>query len=231
MSDLEKVVQQTLAVAQYLSWADLQKTLFEVEMDNAPTEPSEVREHERRWFALMCYWYASLHVVLEAWDELKFSDPVIDRLLAHPKDFRNLLRRYRNGVFHFQRSVVDPRITDLLQLGAAHVYWVLALHDELVRFFSEHLGRQVATEEQLSEFRDGIESIVNWFPYREPAVFESLDGVLSRGRDALARYPDDRSEQRKEVVRSLECAEATLLKGRRDWAALRAQILREAGIE
>ena len=52
------------------------------EIDQAEAEA--VREHEWRWFGLMCYWYSSLHVVVEAWEELGFSDPVIDRLLTHP---------------------------------------------------------------------------------------------------------------------------------------------------
>ncbi len=233
MSTAEKVVEQTIAFTQYLSWADLLNTLFETEMANepTPTDAEAVRKHHWRWFGLMCYWYASLHVVLEAWDELRFSDLVIDRLLAHPKDFRTLLRRYRNGVFHFQNSVLDLKIIDLLQHGAAHVFWVRALHDELVRFLAEYLARWVVTDKQLSELRSGLEGSIHWYPYREAPDIESLERTLSHGRELLGRYSHDRSAQREEVERALESAEAILRQGRHDWAVLREQMLREAGMD
>lgn len=233
MTSAEKIVEQAFAFARYLSLADLLNTLFETEMADEPasTDAQAVRKHQWRWFGLMCYWYASLHVVIEAWDELRFSDPVIDRLLAHPKDFRMLLRRYRNGVFHFQSSVLDPRVIDLLQHGAAHVYWVRALHDELVRFCAEYLARWVATDRQLSELRSGLEGIIHWYPHREAPHIESLEHTLSHGRELLGRYPDDGSARREELERALESAEAILRQGRHDWAVLREQMLREAGIE
>jgi hypothetical protein len=233
MSAIDKVIEQTFAFARYLSWADLLNSLFEAEMSAEPTpgDPDAVRKHEWRWFGLMCYWYASLHVVIEAWDELHFSDPVIDRLLAHPTDSRTLLRRYRHGVFHFQGSVMDARITNLLQHGPAHVCWVRALHDELVRFFAQHLSRLVATDQQHSELRNGLEAIIHWYPSAEPPQIESLERTLSHGREVLGRYPDDRSTERQELERAFDSAVATLRQGRHNWALLRAQILREAGVE
>ncbi len=233
MSSAEKLVEQTFAFARYLSWADLLNTLFETEMadEPVPTEVEAFRKHQWRWFGLMCYWYASLYVVIEAWDELRFSEPVIDRLLAHPKDFRTLLRRYRNGVFHFQSSLLDPRIIELLQHGAAHVCWVRALHDELVRFYAEHLSRWVVTDTQLAELRSDLEGVIHWYPRREAPHIESLERTLSHGRELLGRYPDDRSAQRQEVEQVLNSSEAILRESRHDWAVLREQMLREAEIE
>jgi len=231
--ELQKRVDQTFAFARYLSWADLLKTLFRAEMAReAPvSDTDEFREHEWRWFGLMCYWYSSIHVVIEAWDQMGFADPVIDRLLAHPRQFRTLLRRYRNAVFHYQSSLLDPRFVELLEHGAAHVYWVEALHEELIRFFAEHLASLMVTNEQRAEQRDHVEAVVHWYPRREAPQLESLQRTLVYGREMLAKYPDDRSEERQEIERSLESAEAALRAGRRNWAALRAQILREAGVE
>ena len=50
MSDSKKLIEDTFAFARYLSWADLQKTLFETETDiePVPTEPTAVRKHEWR---------------------------------------------------------------------------------------------------------------------------------------------------------------------------------------
>lgn len=233
MSSAPKLVEQTLAFTRYLSWADLLNTLFETEMadEPAPTELEALRKHEWRWFGLMCYCYPSLYVVIEAWDELQFKDPVIDRLLAHPKDFRTLLRRYRNGVFHFQSSLLDSRIIDLLQHGAAHVCWVRALHDELVRFCAEHLSRWAVTDTQLAELRSDLEGVMHWYPRREAPHIESLERIVSHGRELLGRHPDDRTAQRQELEHTLDSAETILRQSRHDWAVFREQMLREAGIE
>ena len=233
MNDTEKLMNRILSFARYLSWADLLNTLFKEEMsiEPLPTESSEIRKHEWRWFGLMCYWYASLYVVIEAWDEMKLNDPVIDRLLAHPKDLRSLLRRYRNGVFHFQSSLLDPKIIDLLRTGTTHAYWVHALHNELVRFFAEHLARLMVTDEQCVELRAGIESVVNWYPCPEPPAIGSLAETLSVSRYILARHQDDGSEHRKELEQALATAETILQEGRKNWAVLRKKILREVGIE
>lgn len=146
--DLQERLEQILAFARYLSWADLMNELFEEEVakDVDEVDAAALREHEWRWFGLMCYWYSSLNVVVEAWDHLGFSDPVVDRLLAHPKQFRALLRRYRNAVFHYQKSLLDPRFIELLAHGAVHVFWISALHGEFVRFLAEHLSAQMVKD-------------------------------------------------------------------------------------
>ena len=234
MSDeIQERVDQTLAFARYLSWADLLKTVLEAEMANeaSASDADASREHEWRWFGLMCYWFSSLHVVIEAWDQLGFADPMIDRLLAHPKQFRTLLRRYRNVVFHYQLSLLDPRFVELLEQGAACLCWVRTLHEELIRFFAEHLAGLMVTDEQRAELREHVEAVVHWYPCREAPQLVSLERTLAYGRQVLAKYPDDHSEERQEIERGLDSAEATLREGRRNWAALRAQILREAGVE
>jgi hypothetical protein len=193
----------------------------------ASDDPDAVRTHEWRWFGLMCYWYASLHVVLEAWEKLQFSDPVIDHLLAHPKDFRSLLRRYRHGVFHFQESPMDGRLIAFLQQGPAHVCWIRVLHDELLRFCAQHLSRWTVTDNQHAELRSGFEAVVHWYPSLEPRQFEALKRTVSKGREMLGRHADDGSEQRRELEQALG---ATLRQGRHNWDLLRVQI-RQAGVE
>lgn len=71
MSDeLQERVDRTLAFSRYLSWADLLNRLFEAEMakEVSTSDPHTSKEYEWRWFGLMCYWYSSLYVVVEAWD-------------------------------------------------------------------------------------------------------------------------------------------------------------------
>jgi hypothetical protein len=179
----------------------------------------------------MCYRYSSLSVFIEAWDNLEFSDPVIDRLLAHPKQFRTLLRRFRNAVFHYQKTLLDSSFTELLAQGAVHVYWLRALHDEITRFFADYLSEQIVMDAQRAELRENIEAIIYWYPCRGAPPLDFLKRTLACGRELLAKYADDQSEEHQELKLSLESAEANLREGRRSWAALRAHILREAGIK
>lgn len=56
-------------------------------------------------FLYMSYWYGGLYVVIEGWQRLKLSDDIIDNLLISSNV--QLLKRYRNGVFHFQKEYID----------------------------------------------------------------------------------------------------------------------------
>jgi hypothetical protein len=88
----------------------------------------------------MSYWYAGLYVVIEGWEELKLGDPVIDDLLASPNV--PLLKRYRNGTFHFQRKYDDNRFLDLINKGKNVVEWVRTLNREFGRFFLDWISQQ-----------------------------------------------------------------------------------------
>lgn len=85
----------------------------------------------------MSYFYASLHVVIEGWQELKLEDPTVDALLKSPNV--KLLKRYRNGVFHYQRIYLDARFHELWGEGVNVVSWVR----ELDEAFSEYFVRQM----------------------------------------------------------------------------------------
>ena len=86
-------------------------------------------------FAFFCYWFASLYVVIGGWRELGLKDDKIDALLG--SDYVNLLRRLRNGVFHFQRDYFDPRFREYLKTGDPATNWADDLHDEFSRYFLE----------------------------------------------------------------------------------------------
>jgi hypothetical protein len=233
MPDIDPTVDSLFSYAKYLSWADLQNRLFEAEIQKTPLpeDGKALREHEWRWWGLMSYWYASLYVVVEAWDELNFSDPVVDRLLKHPRDFRSLFRRYRNAVFHFQRSMFSEKILGFLQAGPELVFWVRALHDELIRAFREHLRRQVVTDEQFDELLEGFEEALQWSPYEYDPAFESARAVLREARRLLAEDPPDDSPARRDLEQAIANADELLRDGKTGWATLRQKILREAGCD
>ena len=81
-------------------------------------------------------WYAGLYVVIEGWMELKLTDPSIDELLRSPNV--ELLKRYRNGVCHFQKKYFDSRFMNLIHEKSV-VAWLQVLNREFGRFFLEYL--------------------------------------------------------------------------------------------
>lgn len=87
----------------------------------------------------MSYWYGGLFVVCEGWQELGLADQTIDALLAHSN--LGLLKRYRNGAFHFQKDYFDSRFTEFtVEQGA--VPWICELHESLgswfLKWFHDH---------------------------------------------------------------------------------------------
>ncbi|MBK8097614.1 MAG: hypothetical protein IPK26_10930 [Planctomycetes bacterium] len=89
-------------------------------------------------------WYGMLFVVVEGWRELALHDTEVDELLGSPHV--DLLRRVRNGVFHFQQDYYDDRLLGfVITDGTAE--WVRNLNRALGRFFLEHLrARRQVTE-------------------------------------------------------------------------------------
>lgn len=84
----------------------------------------------------MSLWYGMLYVVIEGWQNLKLNDEIIDKLLK--SQYTNLLKRYRNGVFHFQKKYKDERFDNLDKEKDA-VKWIVDVNKEFGRFFLEKL--------------------------------------------------------------------------------------------
>jgi|GEM_PF-1164730 len=166
MDTNQREIERLVAFGQYLSWSVLLRTMYYSEISREP-DPDDERasdDYEWRTYGLLCYFYASLYVVVEAWSEMGFSDPTIDSLLSHPGGYRELLRRFRNGVFHFQPSITDARLQQLLSTGDEHVEWVRALEQEFVRYFNNHFETLADTESGSRQVRDTLWSILHWVP-------------------------------------------------------------------
>lgn len=120
----------------YFIWANRMRTHFDklILETGLTTGQSEI---EARLY--MSYWYGGLYVVTEGWEELKLSDPVIDGLLDSPN--LSLLKRFRNGTFHFQSDYNDTRFTELVNSGVDVVSWVRDLHRNFGRYFLRALHK------------------------------------------------------------------------------------------
>jgi hypothetical protein len=105
-------------------------------------------EYKIESFLYMSYWYGGLYVVIEGWDELKLSDTVINGLLQSSNV--DLLKRYRNGVFHFQKQYHDKRFIEFMSEGNDSVTWVRNLNQEFGRWFLEWFRTNSSSTQQVA---------------------------------------------------------------------------------
>jgi len=129
------------ALHRYFIWANGLRDHFE----KALAAHGPPREADfPAWFAddvglFMSHWYASLYVVVEGYRELGLHDPKLDVLLTSPHV--ELLRRYRNGVDHFQKDYFDGRFVDFMGPPVTP-RWVREVHAEFGRFLLEEIRKR-----------------------------------------------------------------------------------------
>ena len=134
---------ELVALHRYYIWQNKMREHFEEVLQT---------DNDRSWgssggimsFLYMSYWYAGLFVVIEGWRALGLEDDEIDDLLASSNV--ELLRRYRNGVFHYQRNYLDERFVGLIRDGEDVVEWVRALNSAFGRYFLTELRRSDESE-------------------------------------------------------------------------------------
>lgn len=111
---------------------------FDQELKKRASFLPDTFELEVEEFMYISLWYAQLYTVIEGWKELGLKDDVVNALIAQ-NDYIELLRRYRNGVDHFQKDYFDSRFTSFVaQSGSA--IWARDLHQALSRYFLQRLG-------------------------------------------------------------------------------------------
>lgn len=114
----------------YFIWADRMRVHFFDLLDK------DHEENEVGLLLYMSYWYAGMYVVIEGWRELGLTDPTIDALLASSNV--DLLRRYRHGVFHFQETYFDARLTDFVS-ETSTPGWMSDLREAFSNWFLQWL--------------------------------------------------------------------------------------------
>lgn len=119
----------------YFIWADRMRVHFDYILKNSKDSFSESlkKKEEIDTFLYMSLWYGMFYVLIEGWLQLGFKDEKIDELLKS-KNVK-LLKRYRNGVFHFQKEYYDKRFTKLMTEGEDIAVWIRDLRDEFSRWF------------------------------------------------------------------------------------------------
>ena len=128
-----------LTLHRYYIWANKFRTSF----DNTIEAAANPHSNALIWFAeeggmFLSYWYAALYVVIEGWAELGLHDAEVDALLVSPNV--GYLKRYRNGVCHFQPEYLDERFLEMMR-SPDSVEWVRSLNRAFGGFFLQTAGR------------------------------------------------------------------------------------------
>lgn len=129
---------EIFALHRYFLWSARMREMFHRAFEKAESDFQKSDAIHREPY--MPYWYSGMHVVIESWRELGLHDAEIDALLESPHV--ELLRRYRNGAFHYQRVYWDERFTAFLagsddESAERIAEWTVRLHNAFRRWFVE----------------------------------------------------------------------------------------------
>lgn len=127
----------------YFIWANRMREHFYSFVPQVANDPEKDRFSEAAIQAdlYMSFWYGELFVVVEGWREIGLADPTVDALLRSPNV--ELLRRYRNGVFHFQKDYFDDRLLGFITAKDS-AGWVSDLNDAFSQYFLNRFAAERA---------------------------------------------------------------------------------------
>ena len=106
------------------------------ETSNLPNEITKLAELHSS-FAKLSVLYGLIYVVIEGYQELKYTNEQIDTLLAQ-NDFVDALRLFRNATFHYQKKPISEKALKFLELKESET-WIRELHIAFKLFFEKEL--------------------------------------------------------------------------------------------
>jgi hypothetical protein len=142
---MNELTSEIITLHRYFIWADRMRVHFDQVLQNLGSDPKPIsdklfkNEKGINTFLYMSLWYGTFYVLIEGWQELGLEDKKIDDMLKSANVV--LLKRYRNGVFHFQKEYYDKRFTELMENGLDIANWIRDLRDEFSRWFLEKHGK------------------------------------------------------------------------------------------
>jgi len=218
--DIEKM----MCWGRYLYWANLGKERFDALLESYASPdniPSGI------YFAYSSQWFAPLHVVIEGWSDLGLKDPTIEKLLSEFDALQDLLRRYRNGVFHFQPNLLDKRFTGLAKSTYNWTLWIRVLHDEFVRYFSDWLAALSSTPDENKEIKESIKESIGWVP--DETLTDRIRNLQSlvKESEALVTGAGDDSESGRELKEAIEKVKTQIEQSTSQYEAIIDKYLRE----
>jgi hypothetical protein len=120
--------------------------------DSLPQSMQELGQQMSKVHALEVL-YGLIFVVIEGFRELKCKDERVEKLLA-AEDYVELLRRFRNGVFHYQKEPMDPRLVTFMTRERSGE-WIREMHAALGAFLERELPIKEGIERYKAMFSEG----------------------------------------------------------------------------
>jgi len=169
-----KNVDTIVGFGQYLHWSQMQYENYRSFQEDSS---------DAEFFGALAHWLASLYVVADGWQEIGIPDPVISNLIATYDDYYQLMRRFRNGVYHFQHKPLSVKLTDFLKPKSEGTLWAEALLFEFKRFLVLTVPDDADGEE--------IKLTIGWWPsdflVRVKAASGEKHGELNPAMSLLSR--------------------------------------------
>jgi hypothetical protein len=163
-----------------------------------------------KFIGVSSYWGASLYVVIEGWEKAQFNDPIIDALLGL-SNYKDVLRKLRNGTFHYQPSLISPKIVEFFTSHEV-VLWLHFIHQEFCRWLRDHVAaveRELRSQEEKHHWRQSFAELIGWLPLK-PAEkeLESLRELVAETTKELDASGSDSEEAKKlrDAIRGCDTA-------------------------
>src|SRR3989339_217632 len=177
----------------YLARCDVARKMLESKSKGNVSLPT--------WYKYWFPYYANLYIVIEGWQEIKFYDPRIDALIkSHPGTIQKL-RRLRNAVFHYQKSMIDARFREFFESEKA-IEWAYVLNNQFNQYFYEVSYKDVPGPiKNKQQVRSSIKKLLGWYPNSIDDTIEKTKLVFKRFKKR-ARKNDDLAVMAKDVALS-----------------------------
>lgn len=204
---MNKKLDKILSWGRYLHWSDIYFRQYY--KDDLLIEDNS--KDQMKLFSIVSQWLASLYVVIEGWQKLGEKDGRIEKILNICPKYLELLRRYRNAVYHYQPTLFDERFAEFTKEGSAPVFWAVALELEFQRFLWEWPKKLIGTKEELDEIRDNIAEMIGWMPSDIIiARKQELEKIKKQAIDLLAMDDNKDSLACKELKDAIDIVEKVL---------------------
>jgi hypothetical protein len=186
----------------YLYWAELRQREWHGLMTGDDASAVKIPT----FLGVSCYWAASLYVVIEGWDTAGFKDPIVDALLGL-SNYKDTLRRLRNGTFHYQPGIISPKVTDFFQSPDVSL-WLHFLHHEFCRWLRDSMetAQRVAgfSPELAQLWQKAFVDLIGWLPNRPGETelkalrrnFDETEAELNASGDTSQEAQDLRASLR-----------------------------------
>ncbi|MEA1981327.1 MAG: hypothetical protein U9N54_10175 [candidate division Zixibacteria bacterium] len=211
---MESYDEKFMCWARYLFWAEICRNRLESLFDSSENS-EEISTNE--FIAYSSQWYGSLYVVIEGWEKLELNDAMIDKLLIEHENLIELLKRYRNGVFHFQTKLLDNRFIDFWKAKDNSYLWARLLHEEFIRYFSDYLASAPGDSEQKREIKNSIKEVIGWVP---EGTFNdrvrALDELLHEA-EALINKNGEETPETRDFRRNIDFARQKIIEARNNY--------------